>query len=84
MGRTGAETEALRGLGPHTRSALEIKSDSPGDFWVAGHGWVQSSGSCREAHGAFIVFSRGSPLPLLCLLSGPWLSEKDCFNPCGK
>lgn len=84
MGKKGEETEALRDLGPHSRSALEIQSDSPGDFLVAGHGWGQSSGSCREAHGALIVFSGGSPLPFLCPLSGPRLSEKDCFSPCGK
>lgn len=79
MGKKGEETEALRGLGPHSRSALGIKSDSPGYFLAAGPGW--GLGRSQWWHLCFL----GPVLSLfLCLLSGPWHSEKDYFNLYGK
>lgn len=37
LGKEDEETEALRGLGPHSGSALGIRRDSPGDTLTAEH-----------------------------------------------
>ena len=75
MEKKDEETEALRGLGPHSKPTQGIKSDSPGDFLVAGPGWDQVHGSgpcdlpCREVSGGIYCVFWGQPYLHPCACS---------------
>lgn len=74
MGKKDDNTEDLRGLGLHSRSTQETKSDSPGEFLAAGPGWgqVQGLGPCNplveRPGGIYYIFFRQLS-PCLCVCS---------------